>query len=70
MDKWLKYGRRELLGILTRDPCIKVSVSSIEDVKFYQEVIGAKFTICADVRASADKIKLLSEEPGGNIKQN
>ena len=57
-------GRCVLLHFLSRDPDSKVIMPSIEDIQFYQEVIGAKYPIRDDVWEAANVIKLLSEDLG------
>ena len=56
-----------LLHVLSRDIDSKVIMSSVEDVRFYNKVIGTKYPLCGDVWGTADGIKLLSEAPGDEI---
>ena len=46
MYTWLKFGRRVILHALSRDIDSKVSITSVEDIRFYQEAIGAKYLYC------------------------
>ena len=41
---------------------------SVEDVIFYQEIIGAKYLLCGDIWSAANGIKLLSEAPSDELK--
>ena len=68
MYKWLKFSRRVLLHVISRDINSKVIMPSIEDVRIYNEVIGAKYLLRGDVWGAADGIKQLSEAPGDEIK--
>ena len=70
MYKLLKFSRRVLLYVLSRDIDSKVIMPSVEDVRFYNKVIGAKHPLCGDVWGAAGRIKLLSEALGDEIKQN
>ena len=58
-----------LLHVLSRDIDSKVIVPSVEDVRFYNKAIGAKYLLYGNVWGEADGIKLLSEAPGDEIKQ-
>ena len=55
------------LHVLNRDIDSKLFMSSVEDVKFYNKVIGAKYLLCGDVWGAADEIKLVSESPGDEL---
>ena len=70
MYHWLKFGRKVLLNILSRDPDVKVSMPTNDEVRFYRESIGAKYLICDNVWAVADILKLLIQEPTEDSKQN
>ena len=68
--KWLKFSRKVLLQVLSRDIDSIIQLPSLEKVRFYQEVIGNKYPLCSDVWAAADGIKLLLEKSGDDSKQN
>ena len=48
----------------------KVIMPSIEDIRLYNKLIGAKYPLCGDVWSKSDGIKLLSDIPGDDIKKN
>ena len=50
--------------------CSNPIMTSAEDVRFYNKVIGVKYPLCGNVWGAADDIKLLSEAPSDGIKQN
>ena len=64
MYKWLLFSKKVLLHVLSRDPDAKVQLPSISEVKFFQEVIGAKYPRCANVWAAADGLKLKIQGSG------
>ena len=68
--KWLKFCRKVLLQVLSRDSDSIVQLPSVSKVRFYQEVIAQKYPLCADVWAAADGLKLLVEKSGVDSKQN
>ena len=70
MYKWLKFARKCLLHALSRDVDSKVLIPTISQVKFFQEVIGAKYPLCSDVWAAADGLKLLIQKSTDERKQN
>ena len=70
MYHWLKFGHKVLLHILSRDPDAKVSMPTNDEVRFYHELIGAKYPICDNVWAAADSLKLLIQEPTEDTTQN
>ena len=64
----LEFSQRVLLHVISRDINSKVTTPSVEDVRIYNEVIGAKYLLRGDVWGAADGIKQLSEAPGDEIK--
>ena len=70
MYKWLKFARKCLLHALSRDVDSKVTLLNVSKVRFYQEVIGAKYPLCSDVWAAADGLKLLIQKCNDEQKQN
>ena len=70
MYKWLKFSRKVLLQVLSRDINSKVALPTHEKIRFYQSVIGAKYPLCSNVWAAADGIKLLLEKSTSEQKQN
>ena len=70
MYTWVKFSRRVSLYVLIRDIDSNIMMPSAEDVRFYNELICAKYPLCGDVQGATDGIKLLSEVLGDEIKQN
>ena len=67
---WLKFSRKVLLHVLSRDPDSKVSLLTLDDVRFYQASIGEQYHLCADVWGAADGLKLLIQSTEDEAKQN
>ena len=55
--------------MLSRVPDTIVKMPSCSDIRFYQEVIGAKYPRYADMCASIG-LKLLIQGTGDDVKQN
>ena len=70
MYKWLKFSRKVLLHVLSRDLNAKVIPPTVDKIRFYQNIIGSKYPLCSDVYAAADGIKLLIQQSGDEQKQN
>ena len=67
---WLKFSRKVLLHVLSRDPDSQVRLPTVENAQFYQAAIGEKYPLCADVWEAADSLKLLIQSTEDESKQN
>ena len=67
---WLKFSRKVLLHVLSRDPDSQVRLPTVDNVRFYQAAIGEKYPLCADVWEAADSLKLLIQSTEDESKQN
>ena len=67
--KWLKFCRKVLLHVLTRDSRAKVKLSSSEQVNEFQQYVGEKYLHYAEVWGAGDGIKLFIEPPQSYMKQ-
>ena len=61
MYKWLKFARRILLVCLINVPDARIAVPTLEEVRKYQEAIGAKYPLLGEVWGAADGLKLCVE---------
>ena len=69
MYKWLKFGRRVLLHVLSRTPEAQVKLPIPEEVASFKEAVADKYPFCPDVWGTADGLKLLIEPPGSYDRQ-
>ena len=67
---WLKFSRKVLLHVLSRDPDSQVRLPTVDNVRFYQAAIGEKYPLCVDVWEAADSLKLLIQSTEDESKQN
>ena len=67
--KWLKFGRKVLLHVLSRDSRAKVELPSAEQVNEFQQCVGEKYPYCAEVWGAGDGLKLFIEPPLSYQKQ-
>ena len=58
MYRWLNFARKVLLYCLIQDPDAKIAHPTLEQVRFFQSVIGRKYPHVASVWAAADGLKL------------
>ena len=70
MYRWLKFSRKVLLHVLSRDSDSKVSLPTVNDVRFYQAAISEKYPLCHEVWGAADGLKLLIQSSEDEAKQN
>ena len=59
--KWLKFGRRVLLHVLSRHDAAKVRSPTAAEVKSFKEAVVDKYPACHNVWGAADGLKLLIE---------
>ena len=67
--KWLKFGRRVLLHVLSRVPEAQVKVPTSEEVASFKEAVVSKYVHCPNVWGACDGLKLLIEPPQSYSKQ-
>ena len=70
MYRWLKFSRKVLLHVLSRNEDAIVRLPTNEEVSFFKEVISAKYDNVPDVWAAADGLKLEIEQPQNDAAQN
>ena len=70
MYLWLKFGRRILLHVLSREKCALISLPEADEVNFFSKVISAKYPVLTNVWAAADGLKLAIQAPTDFRKQN
>ena len=67
--KWLKFGRRVLLHVLSRHDAAKVRPPTAAEFKSFKEAVVDKYPACPNVWGAADGLKLLIEAPYSYSKQ-
>ena len=70
MYSWLKFSKKTPLHVLSRDPDSKVSLATINDMRFYQSTIGEKYPLCHDVWGAVYGLKLIVQSSEDEEKQN
>ena len=70
MYKWLKFGRKVLLYVLSRDYRAKVTLPTDDETIFFCHVIQTKYENLPNVWGASDGLKLLIQEPIDDRKQN
>ena len=69
MYMWLIFSRKFLLHVLSRDSDSKVSLPTVDDVRFDQSAIGEKYPLCHDIWGATDGLKLLIQSSEDEAKQ-
>lgn len=67
--RWLKFGRKVLLHVLSRLPCAQVKLPTDAEVVKFKEQVASKYPYCPNVWGAADGLKLLIAPPVGYEKQ-
>ena len=67
---WLKFGRKVLLHVLSRETRALVRLPNEEEVRFFCHVIANKYPVLQDVWGAADGLKLTIQSPTDHTKQN
>ena len=67
--RWLKFGRKVLLHVLSRAPEAQVMLPTREQVAEFKEAVSEKYPFCPNVWGAADGLKLLIEPPLSYEKQ-
>ena len=70
MYKWLKFEGRILLVYLINEPDTRITVPTLEEVRKYQEAIGAKYPLVGDVWGAVDGLKFCVKRSGNYATQN
>ena len=67
--KWLKFGRRVLLHVLSRHPAAKVKLPSFEEKESFKTAVSSKYPYCPNVWGAGDGLNLLIDPPNNYRKQ-
>ena len=67
--KWLKFGRKVLLHVLSRTPQAQVRLPTATEVESFKNAVKEKYPHCPNVWGAADGLKLLIEPPKGYNRQ-
>ena len=70
MYMWLKFGRKILLHVISRDIRAMSRLPSDEQVEYFCSDIEKKYPVLVDVWGAIDSLKLLIQEPTDDKKQN
>ena len=70
MYQWLKFGRRVLLHVLSRDENSQIKLPDEHETRFFCTVIQNKYPNLNNVWAAADGLKLPIQAPTDFMKQN
>ena len=69
MYRWLKFGRRLLLHVLSRVPEAQVKLPTSTEIASFKAAVSEKYPSCPNVWGAADGLKLLIESPLSYAKQ-
>ena len=69
MYRWLKFGRRLLLNVLSRVPEAQVKLPTSTEIASFKAAVSEKYPSCPNVWGAADGLKLLIESPLSYAKQ-
>ena len=70
VSKWLLFGRRLLIAILSRHPDAAVRIPSAAKIQEYKRVIQDRHPNLVDVWCTMDGVKLTLEQSGNHVVQN
>ena len=67
--KWLKFGRKVLLHVLSRTDVAQVRLPTTAEVNLFKLAVSEKYPHCPNVWGAADGLKLMIEPPKGYNRQ-
>ena len=69
MYKWLKFGRKVLLHVLSRHDAAKVKLPTAAESEGFKAAVAEKYPYCPDVWGAGDGLKLFIDAPTSYSKQ-